>query len=195
MERQFDRALSWEPAARQFQARVNLLRTHDPQGGWPDLTDEHLRPRSMTGSPPGFRASAASRRCAPCGWWRSSAGRWTGASARGLDTLAPETWTTPAGNRRRLDYLAGPEPVLPVPVQELFGTRETPSLCAGRVPVMLHLLSPAGRPVQITRDLAGFWTRGYPEVRKELRGRYPKHPWPEDPLAAAPVTKTRGPRT
>ena len=103
-----------------------------------------------------------------------------------LDALAPETLTTPAGNRRPLDYWRR-GPVLPVPLQELFGTRETPSVAGGRVPVMLHLLSPAGRPVQITRDLAGFWARGYPEVRKELRGRYPKHPWPEDPAAALPV--------
>ena len=102
--------------------------------------------------------------------------------------------TTAAGNRRRLDYLAGPEPVFPVPLQEVFGCRETPSLCNGRVPVMLHLLSPAGRPVQITRDLAGFWARSYAEVRKELRGRYPKHAWPEDPLTATPVTKVRGRR-
>ncbi len=194
VERQFDRALSWEPAARQFQARINLLHGADPQGGWPDLTDGQLRATLQDWLAPwlqGKRGLAEVRSLrlvevlsAMLDWGQRTR----------LDSLAPETWTTPAGNRRRLDYLAGPEPVLPVPVQELFGTRETPSLCAGRVPVMLHLLSPAGRPVQITRDLAGFWTRGYPEVRKELRGRYPKHPWPEDPLAAAPVTKTRGHR-
>jgi ATP-dependent helicase HrpB len=111
-----------------------------------------------------------------------------------LDAWAPQTLTTPAGRQRRLDYCAGPVPVLPVPVQELFGSRESPTVCQGRVPVSLHLLSPAGRPVQITQDLAGFWSRGYPEVRKELRGRYPKHAWPEDPLSAAPVARPGRPR-
>ena len=91
-----------------------------------------------------------------------------------LDTLAPETLTTPAGNRRRLDYLGGPEPILPVPVQELFGTRDTPSIADGRVPVMLHLLSPAGRPVQISRDLAGFWARGYPQIPQGTAGALPQ---------------------
>nr|WP_257791264.1 ATP-dependent helicase HrpB [Candidatus Thiodictyon syntrophicum] len=189
--RQFERALPWDPAARQFQARVGLLRTHDPAGGWPDLGDARLCADLDDWLAPWLQGkrSLADVRALRLAEILVGMLDW-GQRAR-LDTLAPETLTTPAGNRRRLDYLAGPEPVLPVPVQELFGTRETPSLCAGRVPVMLHLLSPAGRPVQITRDLAGFWARGYPEVRKELRGRYPKHAWPDDPCSAVPVTRVR----
>jgi ATP-dependent helicase HrpB len=192
VEHHWERALTWDPVARQFQARVALLRRQEPTGDWPDLGDETLRRTLgqwlapwLAGSR-GLAAARALRLVEVLGALLAP-----GARAR-LDALAPETLTTPAGNRRRLDYLVGPEPVLPVPVQELFGARDTPCICGGRVPVMLHLLSPAGRPVQVTRDLAGFWVRGYPEVRRELRGRYPKHAWPEDPLAAVPVTRARG---
>ncbi|WP_295578292.1 ATP-dependent helicase HrpB [uncultured Lamprocystis sp.] len=192
----FDASLSWDEAARQFQARVALLCRVDPAGGWPDLTDERLRLDldDWLGPWLGGLRSLAEVRALPLK--ELLAGLLDRGQRARLDTLAPETLTTPAGNRRRLDYRAGSagEPVLPVPLQELFGARETPSVCQGRVPVMLHLLSPAGRPVQITRDLAGFWVRGYPEVRKELRGRYPKHPWPDDPLTASPVTRTGRPR-
>ena len=108
---------------------------------------------------------------------------------RDLDRLAPTHVAIPSGGRRPLDYTQGDVPVLAVKIQEMFGATQTPRIAAGTVPVNLHLLSPAGRPVQITDDLAGFWQRTYAEVRKELRGRYPKHPWPEDPLTAVP---TRG---
>ena len=97
----------------------------------------------------------------------------------------------PSG-RRRVDYAADP-PVLAVKLQELFGWTATPTVNGGRTKLALHLLSPAGRPVAVTQDLAGFWATGYPAVRKELRGRYPKHPWPEDPYAAT-ATRTGKPR-
>ena len=100
-----------------------------------------------------------------------------------LSKLAPTHLDVPSGNRIRLDYSAD-EPVLAVKLQELFGQTETPSIVAGAVPVLLHLLSPARRPVQVTRDLAGFWQGSYFEVRKDLKGRYPRHPWPDDPLHA-----------
>ncbi len=107
-----------------------------------------------------------------------------------VDRLAPTHLTVPSGARRALDYTAGDRPVLAVRLQELFGATETPAVVDGRVRVLLHLLSPAGRPVQVTDDLAGFWQRAYPQVRAELRGRYPKHAWPEDPLSAAPLRGT-----
>jgi len=187
IERHLDQTLPWDREARQLQARVALLRRIEPAGGWPDLSD---------------RALAASLREWLAPWLQ---GKWSLAALDGLrlsevlghrldwgqrarlEVMAPRQLPTPAGSQRRLDYLAGELPVLAVPIQELFGTEETPSICGGRLPVMLHLLSPAGRPAQITQDLAGFWTRGYPEVRKELRGRYPRHHWPENPLAAAPT--------
>ncbi len=104
-----------------------------------------------------------------------------------VERLAPTHLTVPSGSRRPVDYTAGEQPVLAVRLQELFGATTTPTVVDGRVPVLLHLLSPAARPVQVTDDLEGFWRRAYPEVRAELRGRYPKHAWPEDPLTAAPL--------
>ena len=108
-----------------------------------------------------------------------------------LDRLAPERWEAPTGSRLAIDYTDPAAPVLPVKLQELFGVEAGPTVLEGRVPLTLHLLSPAMRPVQVTRDLAGFWRTGYFDVRKDLRGRYPKHDWPEDPLTARP---TRGVR-
>ena len=108
-----------------------------------------------------------------------------------LDRLAPSHVTVPSGSRLPIDYGAGDVPVLAVRLQELFGARETPAVASGRVPLLLHLLSPAGRPLQVTRDLGGFWTGSYPQVRSEMRGRYPKHPWPEDPLTAPPTARAK----
>ena len=96
----------------------------------------------------------------------------------------------PSGSSLRVDY-TGDQPVLPVRLQEVFGWRATPRLADGRVPVLLHLLSPAGRPAAVTADLESFWAAGYLSVRSELRGRYPKHAWPDDPLAATPVRGVR----
>lgn len=110
---------------------------------------------------------------------------------RRVDELAPDRLEVPSGSRVRVRYDEGDEPVLAVKLQEMFGATTTPRLAGGAVPVVVHLLSPAGRPLQVTRDLAGFWERGYPEVRAEMRGRYPKHPWPEDPLTAAPTKRTK----
>ena len=107
-----------------------------------------------------------------------------------LDRLAPTHVEVPSGSRIRVDYGVDP-PVLPVRIQEVFGWTETPTVAGGRVPLVLHLLSPAGRPAQVTQDLAGFWDGAYRQVRAELRGRYPKHAWPDDPAHAEP---TRGVR-
>ena len=107
-------------------------------------------------------------------------------------TRAAGVWAAdhPSGSNIALDYI-GPEPILAVKLQELFGQTHTPTLINGRVPVLLHLLSPARRPVQVTRDLAGFWSNSYFEVRKDLRGRYPRHPWPDDPLQAEPTSRAK----
>jgi ATP-dependent helicase HrpB len=107
-----------------------------------------------------------------------------------LDELAPDRLQVPSGARVRVDYSAD-EPALPVKLQETFGWLDTPAVADGRVPVLLHLLSPAGRQVAITGDLATFWQEGYRQVRAELRGRYPKHPWPEDPTTATPTARTK----
>lgn len=107
-----------------------------------------------------------------------------------LDALAPTHIKVPSGSRIPLDYLAGDVPVLAVRLQEMFGCTKTPTV--GRdVPVLLHLLSPAGRPIQVTRDLANFWATTYAAVKKDLKGRYPRHFWPDDPLTAVPTRRAK----
>jgi ATP-dependent helicase HrpB len=111
-------------------------------------------------------------------------------AATRLDELAPERLTLPSGSRVRITYDGAESPVVAVKLQEVFGVTQTPALADGRVPIVLHLLSPAGRPVAITADLASFWRQGYPQVRADLRARYPKHPWPDDPLTAEATART-----
>ena len=108
-----------------------------------------------------------------------------------LDAEAPTHLEVPTGSRIAIDYGAEEGPVLAVRVQELFGLRQHPTIAAGRVPLVLHLLSPAQRPIQITRDLPGFWRGSWAAVRADMRGQYPKHPWPEDPLNAEPTRRAK----
>jgi ATP-dependent helicase HrpB len=119
--------------------------------------------------------------------------RLTYAQSSILDREAPTHYVVPSGSRIPIDYLDGEVPTISVRLQEIFGLSETPSVAAGKLPLLLKLLSPAGRPVQITRDLVSFWARGYHEVKKDLKGRYPKHYWPDDPYTAEP-TRRRRPR-
>ncbi|MEP6992568.1 MAG: ATP-dependent helicase HrpB [bacterium] len=109
-----------------------------------------------------------------------------------LDVLAPTHIVVPTGSRIAVDYSDPAAPVLAVRLQEMFGLADTPRIAGGRVPLTLHLLSPAHRPVQVTRDLAGFWRSSYFAVRKDLRGRYPRHEWPEDPMSATPTRRAKG---
>jgi ATP-dependent helicase HrpB len=108
---------------------------------------------------------------------------------RRLEEEAPTHLGVPSGSRVRLEYSPGGSPVLKVKLQEMFGLADTPCIAGGKVPVTLHLLSPAQRPIQVTQDLRGFWERTYPEVKKELKGRYPRHPWPDDPWSATPTRR------
>ncbi|MGI5236566.1 ATP-dependent helicase HrpB [Dactylosporangium sp. CA-139066] len=142
---------------------------------WPDVSDEPLAESMADG------ADVHTALQARLPW----------PAAKDLDRLAPERLTVPSGSAVRLDYADPEGPVLAVKVQEMFGLERTPEV--GGRPVLLHLLSPAGRPVAVTRDLASFWRTGYPQVRAELRGRYPRHPWPENP-ATAPPTRRANPR-
>ena len=111
--------------------------------------------------------------------------------ARELREGAPESLSLPGGRRVRLIYEAGRPPVLAARLQDLFGWTETPRVAGGGVPVLLHILGPNGRPVQVTEDLRSFWTTTYFQVRKDLRGRYPKHSWPDEPLRAQPISSNR----
>ena len=108
-----------------------------------------------------------------------------------LDAEAPTHWRVPTGSNIAIDYDQGDQPVLAVRLQEMFGCADTPAIAGGKVKLVLHLLSPARRPLQVTSDLAGFWQSSYRAVRAEMRGQYPRHPWPDDPLTALPTTRAK----
>jgi ATP-dependent helicase HrpB len=113
------------------------------------------------------------------------------AQRQAVEREVPERLPVPSGSRIALRYEVGRPPILAVRIQEIFGLRDTPRIAGGRVPVLLHLLAPNNRPQQVTDDLASFWANTYPQIRKELRGRYPKHAWPEDPWTAQPESRPR----
>ncbi|OEJ96698.1 ATP-dependent RNA helicase [Streptomyces thermolilacinus] len=183
--------LRWSPDAVRLRERLAFL--HRVVGApWPDVSDGALVERAGEWLEP--ELSAARRRA---GLARIDAGEslrrllpWASGDAARLDELAPERIEVPSGSRIRVEY-GGEQPVLAVKLQEMFGLARTPRVAG--VPVLVHLLSPAGRPAAVTADLESFWRDGYRAVRAELRGRYPKHPWPEDP-AAAPATRRTNPR-
>lgn len=178
--------LPWDRASRRLQARIRFLRRVFPDLGVPDVSDEGLLDRLEDWLAPwlvGKRSLDALRRIDMHEVLLTNL-PWP--LRRQLDDLVPDRIRLPSGVRRKVDYPADGPPVLAVRIQELFGCRETPTVCGGRVKVLLHLLSPAGRPVQVTSDLENFWKNSYFDVKKELAGRYPKHHWPDDPLTARP---------
>ncbi|MFJ1970648.1 ATP-dependent helicase HrpB [Streptomyces sp. NPDC087903] len=181
--------LRWSAEADVLRQRLAFLRLHlgDP---WPDVSDAALHARVDEWLEP--ELSRARRRS---GLARIDAGKgltrllpWASGEAARLDDLAPERITVPSGSGIRIDYTRPEQPVLAVKLQEMFGLQESPAVAG--VPLLVHLLSPAGRPAAVTADLASFWKDGYKGVRAELRGRYPKHPWPEDPATAEPTRHT-----
>jgi ATP-dependent helicase HrpB len=176
--------LRWTDGALRLRDRLATL--HRTLGEpWPDVSDAALLAdpdRWWTGPLRTARSRADLARI-DAGPVLRAVLDWRHAAA--LDELAPDRIEVPSGSRIALDY-SGEQPVLAVKVQEAFGWTATPTVAGGRLPVVLHLLSPAGRPAAVTADLGSFWTTGYPQVRAELRGRYPKHDWPEDPLTARP---------
>jgi len=183
-------ALPWTPAARQWQARVLCLHRLFPDD-WPKLDDASLLDQLDDWLSP-FLHGARSWRDIERLDLLTALKNWLGfARWSALDRLAPATMTIPTGRQVALDYQAEGGPVLATKLQSVFGWKTTPTIADGRLPVVLHLLSPAGRPLAVTADLESFWRNAYPEVRKDMRGRYPKHPWPEDPLTAAPSERTK----
>jgi ATP-dependent helicase HrpB len=185
-------ALPWDEAARQWQARVLSLRAWRPQEDWPDVSDEALVASLEDWL--ALHMDGVSRRdhLARLDLAAILEERFDYARRQQLARLAPTHLDVPSGSRIAIEYSAsGAPPVLAVKLQELFGLTRTPAVNDNRTPVSLHLLSPARRPIQVTQDLAGFWARTYPEVKKELKGRYPKHPWPDDPLTAPPTARAK----
>jgi ATP-dependent helicase HrpB len=181
--------LRWDRDAAGLRDRLAFV--HRQVGApWPDMSDDALLARADEWLEPEL---SAARRRSDLG--RIDAGRaltrllpWASGDAARFDELAPERIEVPSGSRIRVDYADPERPVLAVKLQEMFGLQETPRLAG--VPVLVHLLSPAGRPAAVTADLASFWRDGDRGVRADLRGRYPKHPWPEDPGAAEPTRHT-----
>lgn len=178
--------LPWSPAARSLLERVGFLHRLDPEG-WPGLELDRLLDTLPEWLGPWLGGIRRMAELSRLDMETILLGLLPPGSRDRLDRLAPSVLEVPSGSRIALDYGDPGGPVLSVRLQEMFGLPETPRVGGGRVPVTLHLLSPARRPVQVTRDLASFWRTGYAEVRKELRARYPKHAWPEDPLTAEPL--------
>jgi ATP-dependent helicase HrpB len=182
-------ALGWSKGAAQLRERIAFLHHHDPS--WPDVSDaalagglaEWLGPYvyGMSRLDEVQRIDLHEILLGMLGWERRTA----------VDALAPSHLEVPSGSRIPIDYADPDAPVLAARLQELFGMTETPRVAGGRMPLTIHLLSPAHRPVQVTRDLASFWKTGYFDVKKDLKGRYPKHYWPDDPLQAQATSRVR----
>jgi len=186
--------LPWNEPLRQWQARVDLLRKLDLERGsdceWPDVSDNTLLATVEEWLAPYLanihhlddfgRLDLANILLALLPW----------PLPQQLEQLAPERIKVPSGSRIAIDYTQSP-PVLAVKLQEMFGCEATPTIASGRLPLMLHLLSPARRPLQVTQDLVSFWGNSYADVKKDMKGRYPKHYWPDDPLNAEPTARAK----
>ncbi|MBZ8133915.1 ATP-dependent helicase HrpB [Afifella sp. IM 167] len=179
-------SLPWPDETLSLRARIAFLRRHEGEA-WPDLSDEALSDRAGEWLTPALSAKKALADLRPGELKNALAALLPWAKMADLDRLAPAEFAAPSGRRLAIDY-AGGEPTVAVSPQNLFSLAEHPAVLAGRVPLTFSLLSPAGRPIQLTRDLPGFWRGSWREVRAEMRGRYPKHDWPEDPVSATPAT-------
>ncbi len=181
--------LPWSEGSIALRQRAAFAHAHDPS--IPDLSDDALiaslddwlpacltRKRRLDTVDPGMLAGALD---GLLGW----------EGARAVDRLAPPRLASPAGSSHAIDYAAEGGPAVELRPQALFGLTRHPMLADGRVPLVLRLTSPAGRPIQTTRDLPGFWSGSWSAVAKEMRGRYPRHPWPDDPAAADPTLRTK----
>ncbi|RAT11271.1 MULTISPECIES: ATP-dependent helicase HrpB [Lonsdalea] len=183
--------LNWDPAALQLRARIQCARQWLPDAEWPEVDDDALLITleqwllpSLTGvrDRRGLNQLNLEEALQRCLGWRQK---------QRLDSALPSHYTVPGGSRLPIRYAEEAPPALAVRLQEMFGERESPRIAEGRVALVLELLSPAQRPLQITRDLAAFWQGAYRDVQKEMKGRYPKHVWPDDPANAAPTRRTR----
>ncbi|WP_425598768.1 ATP-dependent helicase HrpB [Dyella acidiphila] len=184
-------ALPWSDTASRLRLRMQSLRSWMPELGLPDVSDTQLLDTLEHWLAPYLQNKRKLDALSAEDLSQALAALFDYEQRRQLDAQAPDSLTVPSGQVRRLEYIPGEAPVLAVKLQELFGLVDTPRVAGGRIPVTLHLLSPAGRPIQVTQDLKGFWERTYPEVKKELKGRYPKHPWPDDPWTATPTHRAK----
>ncbi|GGF68311.1 ATP-dependent helicase HrpB [Paenibacillus albidus] len=181
--------LPWEKGTVQLRQRMKFM--HSFRKDWPDVSDEALLKSLDSWLLPYLQGMRSFRDLQRVPLARALEGMLDWQGRQSLEQEAPTHITVPSGSRIPLDYGNPAAPVLAVRLQEMFGQVDTPRIGGGKVPVVLHLLSPARRPMQVTSDLASFWRSTYFEVKKDLKGRYPKHYWPEDPLQAAPTNRTK----
>lgn len=181
--------LPWTRAATQLVQRIRFMRSIQEE--WPDVSEENLRETVAEWLAPYLTSISSRSGLQQLNLVHILEAMLTWQQRRELEEGAPTHILVPSGQRIPVDYSCPDAPILAVRLQEMFGLADTPRIAGGRVPLVLHLLSPARRPVQVTKDLASFWRNGYFEVRKDLLGRYPKHYWPDDPLAAIPTHRTK----
>ncbi len=184
-------SLPWSDSAKLFRARVHFLRRLLPEDGWPDLSDEALLANLRDWLTPYLAGMSRKVHLERLDLQQILKSMVPHELAMRMDTLAPVRIEVPSGADVRIDYETETAPILRVRLQEMFGLAKTPSIANGRAQLRIELLSPAGRPLAVTQSLETFWTNGYPSVRADMRGRYPKHSWPEDPLNTAPVKPRR----
>jgi ATP-dependent helicase HrpB len=177
----------------QLQARLLLVGQAFPGDGWPDLSDAALLDSLDCWLAPAISGVRNAHQLTAVNCAAALLALLDYRQRQALDELVPTHLTVPSGSRIRLDYCAGELPVLAVKLQELFGLTESPTVAGGRVAVLLHLLSPGGWPLQVTQDLKGFWDGSYHQVKKEMKGRYPRHcsRWPDDPWNATPTRRAK----
>jgi ATP-dependent helicase HrpB len=181
--------LRWDDRASRLRQRLAFAHHCNPE--YPDVSDAALNASLDTWLLPALQAHGTLNALSKVEVADALLVRLTWKQREQLDTLAPTHCTVPSGSHLPIDYADAEAPLLAVRLQEMFGLSETPRVGDGRVPLTLQLLSPAHRPVQVTRDLAGFWARSYFDVRKDLRGRYPRHEWPENPLEARATARAK----
>jgi ATP-dependent helicase HrpB len=182
--------LPWRKETQQMRNRLGFLSVHLTGQGWPDFSDAALLESLTEWLGPYLQGVNSVEQLQRIDLKQALLSKLDWTRRQQFDELAPVRIKVPGGSNVQIDY-SGVQPVLAVKLQELFGLADSPRIVFGKVPVLIHLLSPAGRPLQVTADLKSFWENVYPEVKKEMKGRYPKHPWPDDPMTAEPTRHTK----
>jgi ATP-dependent helicase HrpB len=183
-------ALTWTRAATQLRERLSFAQRFEPEGGWPDVSDTGLLHALQEWLVPWLDGITRAEQLARVDIEQALRAQLAYEQQKRLDAIAPTHLSVPSGSHIPIDYSTA-HPFVAVRLQEVFGLHTTPSIANGRVPLTLHLLSPAHRPVQVTQDLASFWAQGYADVKRELKGRYPRHYWPDDPLQATATARAK----
>jgi len=181
--------LNWQKKSRELQARLETAHELEPEK-WPDVSDKHLS-QNLTWLEPYLGSTSSLKQVKKLDLYPILQTLLPWKDQQALERLLPTHYQAPSGSKIKLQYIPGKSPILAVRLQEMFGASESPSLYSGRLSILIHLLSPARRPVQVTADLASFWKNTYPQVKKELAGRYPKHYWPDDPLVAQATARCK----